>query len=129
MPLIAGAALVTLGVFAYLEPAAMLRYEAPVQLVWDGLTQLAFSGAALMLGALLVVLALRLPTGRPLGVEDNGDGYRLYCGAGLRPDHRWLDVAARGAVPGGATASWRGPLTRLCCLSFCCLGGVPIRSP
>ncbi|WP_433782495.1 hypothetical protein ACQPX6_21730 [Actinomycetospora sp. CA-101289] len=36
--------------------------------------------------ALLVVLALRLPTGRPLGVEDNGDGYRLYCGAGLRPD-------------------------------------------
>ena len=36
--------------------------------------------------ALLVVLAVRLPTGSPLGVEDNGDGYRLYCGAGLVPD-------------------------------------------
>ena len=34
---------------------------------------------------LLVVLALRLFSGRPLGVEDNGDGYRLFCGAGLTP--------------------------------------------
>jgi hypothetical protein len=42
--------------------------------------------AAGLAAALLVVLALRLPTGRPLGVEDNGDGYRLYCGAGLSPD-------------------------------------------
>ncbi len=36
--------------------------------------------------ALLVVLAIHLLTGSPLGVEDNGDGYRLFCGAGLRPD-------------------------------------------
>ena len=43
-------------------------------------------GAAGGLAAtLLVVLVLRLPTGRPLGVEDNGDGYRLFCGVGLRP--------------------------------------------
>ncbi|MDD7942104.1 hypothetical protein PHK61_27175 [Actinomycetospora lutea] len=36
--------------------------------------------------SLVVVLGARLFRGSPLGVEDNGDGYRLYCGAGLRPD-------------------------------------------
>ncbi|MHC1561548.1 glycan biosynthesis hexose transferase WsfD [Actinomycetospora sp. C-140] len=35
---------------------------------------------------LLLVLATRLPFGSPLGVEDNGDGYRLFCGAGLTPN-------------------------------------------
>ena len=48
---------------------------------------------------LLVVLALRLFSGRPLGVEDNGDGYRLFCGAGLTP------LTADGY------ASWRGGWT------------------
>lgn len=48
------------------------------------------------LGALLVVVAvLGLPSG-PAGVGDNGDGYRLYCGAGLVP----------ATVDG--QANWRG---------------------
>ncbi|HEY2190830.1 MAG TPA: hypothetical protein VGH76_00820 [Actinomycetospora sp.] len=33
----------------------------------------------------LVVVTLGLPTGRTFGVEDNGDGFRLYCGLGLVP--------------------------------------------
>ena len=33
--------------------------------------------------AAVVVVTLGLTTGRTYGVEDNGDGYRLYCGAGL----------------------------------------------
>lgn len=60
------------------------------------------------LAALLVVaLSLGLPSG-PSGAADNGDGQRLYCGAGLvpaTPDGRsnWkggvvLDFAADGAV-------------------------------
>src|SRR6478672_16068 len=48
---------------------------------------------------LLVVLALRLFSGRPLGVEDNGDGYRLFCGAGLTP------------LTMDGYASWRGGWT------------------
>ena len=35
--------------------------------------------------AAVVVLTLGLTTGRTFGVEDNGDGYRLYCGLGLIP--------------------------------------------
>jgi hypothetical protein len=46
--------------------------------------------------AAVVVLTLGLPTGRTFGVEDNGDGYRLYCGAGLIP--RTVD----------RVASWKG---------------------
>ncbi|WP_133828971.1 hypothetical protein [Actinomycetospora succinea] len=38
-----------------------------------------------VLAASVVVLTLGLPTGRPVGVEDNGDGFRLYCGLGLIP--------------------------------------------
>src|SRR4051794_4639168 len=33
--------------------------------------------------AAVVVLPLGLPRGRTFGVEDNGDGYRLYCDMGL----------------------------------------------
>ncbi|NMO89751.1 hypothetical protein [Actinomycetospora sp. TBRC 11914] len=33
----------------------------------------------------LVVAVLGLPAGRILGVEDNGDGFRLFCGLGLVP--------------------------------------------
>jgi hypothetical protein len=35
--------------------------------------------------AAVVVLTLGLGSGRTFGVEDNGDGYRLYCGLGLIP--------------------------------------------
>src|SRR4051812_5241505 len=35
--------------------------------------------------ASVVVVTLGLPTSRTFGVEDNGDGYRLYCGLGLIP--------------------------------------------
>lgn len=49
--------------------------------------------------SLLVVLATRLVGATPLGVEDNGDGYRLFCGAGLTP------LTADGY------ASWRGGWT------------------
>ena len=41
-------------------------------------------GAGLAASA-VVVLTLGLPTARTSGVEDNGDGYRLYCGVGLLP--------------------------------------------
>ena len=37
------------------------------------------------LAALLVVLVLGLGQAGALGVEDNGDGYRLFCGLGLEP--------------------------------------------
>lgn len=58
--------------------------------------------------ALLVVLATRLLTASPLGVEDNGDGFRLYCGAGLRPDTvdglaSWKDGWVRSYVVGPPT--------------------------
>ena len=39
-------------------------------------------GVAWGVGALLLVL---VSVGRPVGVGDNGDGFRLYCGAGLAP--------------------------------------------
>lgn len=43
---------------------------------------------ALVVGVVAVVivaLAVHLGSSTPLGAEDNGDGYRLYCGAGLEP--------------------------------------------
>ncbi len=46
--------------------------------------------------AAVVVVTLGLGTGRTFGVEDNGDGYRLYCGLGLIP--RTVD----------RVASWKG---------------------
>jgi len=45
---------------------------------------------------LLIALTLGLATASPVGVEDNGDGYRLTCGAGLAP----------ATVDG--LASWKG---------------------
>lgn len=35
--------------------------------------------------SLIVVRTLGLGTGRPIGVEDNGDGHRLFCGTGMVP--------------------------------------------
>lgn len=42
------------------------------------------AAAAGLAAALLVVVSLGLPSA-PAGAGDNGDGYRLYCGAGLTP--------------------------------------------
>ncbi|WP_433782591.1 hypothetical protein ACQPX6_22295 [Actinomycetospora sp. CA-101289] len=50
-----------------------------------GWRRTALAGSAGIGAALVVVLTLGLPTGRTFGVEDNGDGYRLYCGIGLIP--------------------------------------------
>ncbi|HEY2222228.1 hypothetical protein [Actinomycetospora sp.] len=52
--------------------------------------------------ALVVVLTLGLPTGGTFGVEDNGDGYRLYCGAGLTPS----TVDRLGAWKGGVVTDF-----------------------
>jgi hypothetical protein len=53
----------------------------------------------------LVVLATRLFT---LGVEDNGDGYRLFCGAGLTP----LTMDGYASWRGGWTTDFAvGPIT------------------
>ncbi|MEJ2861446.1 glycan biosynthesis hexose transferase WsfD [Actinomycetospora flava] len=71
------------------EPARPPERPAPRGRVLTGLV-------AGLLGTALVVLATRLFT---LGVEDNGDGYRLFCGAGLTP------LTADGY------ASWRGGWT------------------
>lgn len=68
--------------------------------------------------ALLVVLATRLLTGSPLGVEDNGDGYRLYCGAGLHPATAdgyasWKDGWVRGYTVGAPTCDDPAPSSAL----------------
>ncbi|WP_141137489.1 glycan biosynthesis hexose transferase WsfD [Blastococcus mobilis] len=72
-------------------------------------------GVALLAGVLAVVvvaLATGLMTGRPVGVTDNGDGVRLFCGAGLVP-----------ATPTGQ-ANWAGGVV----LDFVA-GGVPCPDP
>lgn len=51
---------------------------------------------AAVAGLLVVLVATGLLTGRPVGAADNGDGSRLYCGAGLVP-----------ATPDGAS-NWKG---------------------
>jgi hypothetical protein len=61
-------------------PPARRQRDAPT-----GRHRVALGFAAGVGAAALVVLTLGLPTGRTFGVEDNGDGYRLYCGAGLIP--------------------------------------------
>jgi hypothetical protein len=52
--------------------------------------------------ALVVVLTLGLPTGGTFGVEDNGDGYRLYCGEGLTP----FTIDRLGAWKGGVVTDF-----------------------
>jgi hypothetical protein len=41
--------------------------------------------AAAVIGLLVVLAGTGLLVGRPAGAEDNGDGGRLFCGAGLMP--------------------------------------------
>ena len=53
------------------------------------------AAAAGLVAALVVVVSLGLPP-PPAGAGDNGDGYRLYCGAGLAP-----------ATPDGRS-NWKG---------------------
>ncbi|MEJ2862142.1 glycan biosynthesis hexose transferase WsfD [Actinomycetospora flava] len=50
-----------------------------------GWHRVTLAAGATVLAASVVVFTLGLPTGRPVGVEDNGDGFRLYCGLGLVP--------------------------------------------
>lgn len=50
--------------------------------------------AALALGRVLGLLG----AGPPVGVGDNGDGFRLFCTAGLRPDTPEQNAAWRGVV-------------------------------
>ncbi|WP_328308794.1 glycan biosynthesis hexose transferase WsfD [Actinomycetospora sp. NBC_00405] len=50
-----------------------------------GTRRIALSLGAGVAAASLVVLTLGLPTGRTFGVEDNGDGFRLFCGLGMVP--------------------------------------------
>ncbi|HEX4704951.1 MAG TPA: hypothetical protein VH352_22675 [Pseudonocardiaceae bacterium] len=58
--------------------------------------RVAVAVAAGVVCLLAVLLATGLLTGRPVGAGDNGDGHRLYCGAGLVP-----------ATPDGH-ANWKG---------------------
>jgi len=60
--------------------AAALERDGPDR--WHRVTLALGSG---VVAAMIVVLPLGLPTGGTFGVEDNGDGYRLYCGAGATP--------------------------------------------
>ena len=46
----------------------------------------------------LIALRIGLLGGPLVGVGDNGDGYRLFCTAGIRPDVPGLDAAWRGVV-------------------------------
>ena len=50
-----------------------------------GRRRIALALGAGVAAAALVVLTLGLATGRTVGVEDNGDGFRLFCGLGLIP--------------------------------------------
>lgn len=59
-----------------------------------GLAGLASGGIT----ALLLALRIGLLGGPLVGVGDNGDGYRLFCTAGLRPDTPEQNAAWRGVV-------------------------------
>ena len=68
------------------------------ELVEHGTRRIALALGAGVAAASLVVLTLGLPTGRTFGVEDNGDGFRLFCGLGMVP--RTIDriAAWKGGV-------------------------------
>lgn len=74
-PLIGGAALLALGVTAYADPDTVYRFDVPFDQIRSGITQLAFGGGALLVGALLVVLAL-VPQGRRRPRREKGDDGR-----------------------------------------------------
>jgi hypothetical protein len=79
--------------------------------------------------AALVVLTLGLPTGRTFGVEDNGDGFRLFCGLGMVP--RTVDriaawkggVVTDFAVVAGPTCGMSTPSSAALVLRAATLGG------
>lgn len=90
----------------------------------------ALLGVGAGLGATaLVVVTLGLPTGRTFGVEDNGDGFRLYCGLGLVP--RTVDrlaawkggVVTDFAVGGAPTCAASTPSSAATVLRAAALGG------
>ncbi len=95
------------------------RASPPAPHGWRRAAVAALAGLA---AALVVVLSLGLPW-TPVGAGDNGDGHRLYCGAGLTPltaDHRsnWkggvvLDFATGGPDCPDPIASDALPLLRL----------------
>ena len=101
--------------------------ESPGTMCPVGAAANGWQRAALGLGAgsaatLTVALTLGLATGAPFGVEDNGDGYRLYCGVGLIP--RTLDRL--GAWKGGVVTDFAvGPST---CLSTPSSAGLVLRA-
>lgn len=55
-------------------------------------------GAVALTTSMGLGLVLGLLGGSPVGVGDNGDGYRLFCAAGLRPDTPELNATWRGVV-------------------------------
>ncbi len=77
-------------------PAAEGEHPVP------GWRQITLGLGAGVVASLVVVLTLGLPAGARFGVEDNGDGYRLYCGAGLIP----RTVDRLGAWKGGVVTDF-----------------------
>jgi hypothetical protein len=77
-------------------PAAEGEHRVP------GRARVALGLGAGVAASLVVVLTLGLPAGARFGVEDNGDGYRLYCGAGLIP----RTVDRLGAWKGGVVTDF-----------------------
>ncbi|GAA4796654.1 hypothetical protein GCM10023200_35950 [Actinomycetospora chlora] len=79
--------------------------------------------------AALVVLTLGLHTGRTFGVEDNGDGFRLFCGLGMVP--RTVDriaawkggVVTDFALVPGPTCGMSTPSSAALVLRVATLGG------
>ncbi|HYH24273.1 MAG TPA: hypothetical protein VD834_02910 [Blastococcus sp.] len=71
------------------------------------LHRLAVALLAGVLATVVVALATGLGTDRPVGVADNGDGARLFCGAGLVPgtptgQANWVGGVVLDFVAGGA---------------------------
>jgi hypothetical protein len=74
--------------------------------------------------AAVVVGTLGLPAGRPFGVEDNGDGFRLYCGLGLVP--RTVDRLA--AWKGGVVTDFTVGAAPTCAASTPSSAGMVLRA-
>jgi len=66
-------------------PRVMSLGVMSLGVVGHGTRRIALALGAGVVAASLVVLTLGLPTGRTFGVEDNGDGFRLFCGLGMVP--------------------------------------------
>ncbi|SNR71508.1 hypothetical protein SAMN06272737_120102 [Blastococcus mobilis] len=80
-----------------------------------------------LLAALAVTAATGLLSGRPIGAADNGDGVRLYCGAGLVPatptgSANWVGGVVLDFVAGGAPCPLAAPSSARAALELA-LGG------